>query len=122
MLVRMDILAIPIMAVVSIQRLTNCFNAIQLNWFRANVLVIAASVYLLFNLTAALAPTCDGISSTDWSCCSSSVPCSAGGGDCDYDSDCQGELICGTNNCNEVSGVSHWSTAADCCITQGKPN
>jgi len=30
----------------------------------------------------------------DWSCCSPSQPCAAGEGDCDHDSDCQGNLMC----------------------------
>ena len=61
---------------------------------------------------------CDGIPSTDWSCCSSSRPCSIGKGDCDRDSDCAGGLICGTNNCERNFGKtgSNWSSAADCCI------
>lgn len=51
----------------------------------------------------------------DWGCCSSSNPCSIGQGDCDYDSDCAGNLVCGTDNCRDFT--SAWSHSAfDCCI------
>ena len=64
-----------------------------------------------------VAPNCDGIPSTDWSCCSSSSPCNVGGGDCDFDSHCASGLTCGNNNClNDFSSSgSGWSSAADCC-------
>ena len=42
---------------------------------------------------------CDGVPSTDWSCCSSTNTCSVGGGDCDNDSECASGLQCGNNNC-----------------------
>ena len=47
--------------------------------------------------------------SNNWSCCSSSHPCSEGEGDCDRDSDCSGSLVCGSNNCNGGS------SGLDCC-------
>ena len=53
---------------------------------------------------AKCAPTND-----NWTCCTSSSQCGHGEGDCDYDSDCAGDLVCGTNNCADgVSGL-------DCC-------
>ena len=59
---------------------------------------------------------CNGVPTTDWSCCTSSNPCNTGEGDCDTDSDCSGRLTCGTNNC-KATGVSgsYWSSSADCC-------
>ena len=61
---------------------------------------------------------CDGVPSTDWSCCTSASPCSVAGGDCDTDSHCAGSLTCGTNNClaDFSSSGSSWDSAADCCI------
>ena len=45
-------------------------------------------------------------------CCSEEYPCFEGEGDCDVDKDCQGELVCGTNNCNPDAFSPNW---ADCC-------
>ena len=47
--------------------------------------------------------------STDWSLCSQASPCSDGQGDCDLDSECQGSLVCGSDNC--LNGP----TGMDCC-------
>ena len=51
----------------------------------------------------------------DRSCCTSSSPCSLGEGDCDSDSHCAGDLVCGTDNC--AAG----SPSLDCC-EEGKEN
>ena len=52
-------------------------------------------------------------------CCTVEYPCSFGQGDCDYDSECIGELICGKNNC----GVEFPWNDADCCtLRPGKKN
>lgn len=62
------------------------------------------------------AKRCSGVDGTDWNCCSSSNPCDIGGGDCDYDSDCTGSLICGRDNCrNHAVSGSDWPITADCC-------
>ena len=53
--------------------------------------------------------TC-GADVSDWSCCTSSSPCTLGEGDCDYDIDCFNRLACGTDNC----GPS-FPTGFDCC-------
>ena len=51
------------------------------------------------------------------SCCSETSPCSEGGGDCDYDSDCQGDLRCGFNNCKtKMPGSEQFF---DCCYKEG---
>ena len=62
---------------------------------------------------------CDGVPSTDWSCCSSTNRCSVGGGDCDNDSECASGLQCGNNNCKNdySSSGSNWAIAADCCTS-----
>ena len=55
---------------------------------------------------------CDG-EGNYWSCCSSSNPCGVAEGDCDYDDDCLGHLLCGTDNC-----LSPFSSTADCCYDE----
>ena len=48
------------------------------------------------------------------SCCNSSNLCDIDEGDCDADSDCDGDLICGSNNCASPFPDTH-----DCC-TRGR--
>ena len=48
--------------------------------------------------------------STDWDKCSQASPCAEGEGDCDEHTDCEGELVCGNDNC--ASGT----TGMDCCM------
>ena len=45
-----------------------------------------------------------------WDCCTDDNKCSENQGDCDYDSDCAGDLVCGTNNCPEG-----FPDEFDCC-------
>ena len=59
---------------------------------------------------------CDA-SKNDWSCCTPSTPCGVGKGDCDKDSDCSGNLECGTNNCKSFN--SAWSSIGFDCCTEG---
>ena len=68
-------------------------------------------------LTSDIAEDCKGSPSTDWNCCSDAFPCMIGGGDCDDDSQCAGNLVCGSDNCQRdfSSSNSHWMTGADCC-------
>ena len=40
--------------------------------------------------------------------------CKIGDGDCDRDSDCEGDLVCGRDNCP-------WGDRDDCCMEPGKP-
>ena len=62
---------------------------------------------------------CDA-SENDGSCCTSSNPCGIGQGDCDSNSDCAGNLVCGSNNCKNFD--SAWSSSYyDCCM-EGKTN
>jgi|ERR1711971_221665 len=52
----------------------------------------------------------DGSGGSD--CCTSSYPCGAGGGDCDSDVHCAGDLKCGYDNCNTFFG---FTSSYDCC-------
>jgi len=56
---------------------------------------------------------CDG-SNTAWSCCSPTDKCGHGEGDCDTHDDCEDDMFCGKNNCNEFS--SEATDGADCCF------
>ena len=47
-------------------------------------------------------------------CCTSTTPCVLHDGDCDDDSQCVGDLVCGRNNC----GVG-FPKGADCCMKKG---
>jgi len=52
-----------------------------------------------------------------WECCTPSNPCGIGEGDCDYDSDCSGSLICGHDSaCNH--GYAYYDSSWDCCIEE----
>jgi hypothetical protein len=61
---------------------------------------------------------CNGESQCGWSFCCSSSPCFIGGGDCDSDADCAGDLVCGLDNgpeygCPTSSDVC-WDGAYNC--------
>ena len=56
-----------------------------------------------------LGKDCDGII-YDAECCSVAAPCANNEGDCDDESECQGDLICGQNNC-----PAPFHSGADCC-------
>ena len=48
------------------------------------------------------------------SCCTPGQPCWLWAGDCDSDSDCVGDLVCGTDNCHQMyPGVP---STSDCCV------
>jgi len=44
-------------------------------------------------------------------CCSEEFPCGYGQGDCDMDSECEGSLTCGNDNC----GPDFFDSRTDCC-------
>jgi len=50
----------------------------------------------------------------DWHFCSEASPCTEGGGDCDSDAECAGDLICGSNSCANFNLFAYPGT--DCCI------
>ena len=47
-------------------------------------------------------------------CCSTLGPCQVGEGGCSADSDCQGDLVCGKDNCQLFNASS--DASMDCCI------
>merc|ERR1712168_160535 len=56
---------------------------------------------------------CNGDHS-DRACCTIKNPCQLGGGNCDADIHCEGELVCGTRNCREFHpNARRW---ANCCM------
>jgi len=69
------------------------------------------------DLASNIADGCSGLTSctlsngyATGSCCNSSNLCDVDEGDCDADSDCDGDLICGSNNCASPFPDTH-----DCC-------
>ena len=69
---------------------------------------------------------CDG-TQDDPNCCSEEFPCEVGQGDCDFNSQCQDGVVCGTDNCGadfppgfDCCGVCPaTNNDADCCATNG---
>ena len=63
-------------------------------------------------------PKCDPKTMTryDRECCSVDHPCGFGQGDCDKDSECSDDLVCGKDNCD----MAFNNTRADCCVFKGK--
>ena len=53
---------------------------------------------------------CNTIGDDVYDCCSSSNQCGPNEGDCDFDSDCSNNLVCGSNNCPLPFPID-----ADCC-------
>merc|ERR1712002_713179 len=50
---------------------------------------------------------------SDRACCTVDNPCGLGGGNCDADAHCQGDLVCGQRNCNQFHPKPRrW---ANCC-------
>ena len=50
------------------------------------------------------------VSQQDANCCTSLNQCDKGFGGCHSDSDCKGDLVCGTDNCGPG-----WPSDFDCC-------
>ena len=63
-----------------------------------------------------LSPTCQDCLGGD-SCCTGSKPCGEGEGDCDEDSQCEGDLVCGTDNCRRgpLGQLGNFEVDDDCC-------
>ena len=51
----------------------------------------------------------------DWTWCKPDNKCGHGEGDCDNDDECQDGLVCGTDNCRAISGISGLNAKKDCC-------
>ena len=47
----------------------------------------------------------------NWGCCTEVNPCFKDRGDCDKDSECLGQLVCGNNNCGDGA-----HPGLDCCL------
>jgi len=60
------------------------------------------------------APRCRG---EENNCCTEDYPCEIGEGDCDYDNQCAGGLVCGYNNCDKTFG-----NGDDCCTNNTLTN
>ena len=84
-------------------------------YFNAVMLLFFIFHYALYIFCEFVVSGCDA-SENDWGCCTDSVPCALGEGDCDNDSQCSGALVCGTDNCKNFD--SAWSSSSwDCCTT-----
>merc|ERR1712215_207581 len=46
-------------------------------------------------------------------CCTVDSPCDLGGGDCDSNAECSGDLVCGQNNCKQFN--TNAASQNDCC-------
>lgn len=58
-------------------------------------------------------------SAQQWTCCSPLQPCPQAVGHCRRDSDCQGNLVCGHENCGDIWGSdSPYDALASCCDAQ----
>ena len=51
--------------------------------------------------------------SEDYACCTKESPCQHGGGDCDMDEECAGDLVCGDTNCQDFHSAA--ISYNDCC-------
>ena len=51
--------------------------------------------------------------SEDYACCTKESPCQLGGGDCDMDEECAGDLVCGDTNCQDFHSAA--ISYNDCC-------
>jgi len=63
-----------------------------------------------FPLTA----RCRGRNFEPKGCCSIFTPCVEGEGDCEDDADCDGDMVCGNNNCKAFGDFFH--AKDDCCV------
>ena len=66
-----------------------------------------------------LLPRCQGRNVDVGICCSPETPCMLGEGDCENDSDCNGNLVCGNNNCKQFGSIFHEKD--DCCVETTLP-
>ena len=57
-----------------------------------------------------------GLREQNRECCSKKNPCKEGQGDCDDNFECEGDLVCGRNNC----GPHFLWHSADCCERKGR--
>ena len=95
-------------------------NSIVMSYLSNQFFIFLSVATTWTSSTLTASRQCNGVPSTDWSCCSSSNQCNVGEGDCDTDSDCVGGLVCGTDNCltHFSSSSSNWESSVDCCVGQ----
>ena len=55
-----------------------------------------------------------------WACCNLENQCGFGEGDCDSSYQCEGNLICGIDNCQAMNPTKTFSINADCCYDPSK--
>ena len=60
---------------------------------------------------------CSPTKTSDNCCSTGNYKCKEGQGDCDSDSDCEGDLVCGTNNCQKYGFLN---ADYDCCAPAGR--
>ena len=63
---------------------------------------------------------CVGSQTDTASCCTSVSPCGINEGDCDENFECQGELMCGIDNCINILPSDNFPSTHDCCFTASK--
>ena len=59
---------------------------------------------------------CGGSQTDTASCCTSVSPCGINEGDCDDHFECQGELMCGIDNCINILPSDNFPSTHDCCF------
>jgi hypothetical protein len=59
---------------------------------------------------------CGGSQTDTASCCTSFSPCGINEGDCDDHFECQGELMCGIDNCINILPSDNFPSTHDCCF------
>ena len=59
---------------------------------------------------------CGGSQTDTASCCTSVSPCGINEGDCDDHFECQGELMCGIDNCINILSSDNFPSTHDCCF------
>ena len=64
----------------------------------------------------AAASKCGGSQTDTASCCTSVSPCGINEGDCDDHFECQGELMCGIDNCINILSSDNFPSTHDCCF------
>ena len=89
-----------------------CYNKLSRGKYHLKTTKHHLNCNLAVNITSGLTVKCTGGSKSQIeNCCSSSEPCKVSQGDCDRDSECEGSLVCGKNNCGRAFS---WEWA-DCC-------
>ena len=90
-----------------------CWKASQINIVNGDYLILDK------RKTMDMIVDCNGENGTA-DCCTDDSPCKLGDGDCDTDSNCAGDFVCGFNNCRDFNRNADYEY--DCCMKAlGKP-